>query len=100
MSIDSEHQEEENPLYPGGRPTWRFSLWDIAGVSTITVSGLFGTVAQGFHMLAREFFAAANYGRNRKDQREMQKAYEAHQRAAARELRSMVDLDADLGDQS
>jgi hypothetical protein len=82
--------EEENPLYPNGLPTWRFSPWDIAGVLVITVGGLFTVIGQGSQLLAREFNAAANYARANAEYQEAKEAYEAHQRAMADDLRKIV----------
>lgn len=97
---DCDHEEvQEHPLYPGGIPTWRFSWWDMAGVFATGVGGLFTMVGQTGNLLAREFMAAANWSRQQREQREAIAAYEASQRAMARELESRFGLAAD-GDSS
>ena len=92
----SDHECEDNegwvaatPQYAG--PNWRYSTWDILGISLTTVGGLFSVVGQGFNLLAQEFAAQANFSRQAKTLREAE-AFEAAQRAAvAEELRALVD---------
>lgn len=67
---DHEHDEdgnciipEDHPLFPGGLPTWHFSMWDVAGITLATASGVAAALSQGLQVMAREFNAMANWTR-------------------------------------
>lgn len=96
---DHEHDEHgncilpENPLYPGGLATWRFSPWDIIGIGLTGVGGLFTVGGQACNLLAREFSAMANYSRQNYDLREAQAEWDANQAAVAEDLRRLVEGD-------
>lgn len=89
MNIAHEHDEEGNCIMPPA-PAWRFSLWDIAGVTIFGISGIFNALAQTAGLLSQEFCAAANYSRNAYDARQAQSAFEANRAAMAEALNSMV----------
>lgn len=95
--IPHEHDDEgncippENGFYAVGLPTWRFSPWDIVGITLTTAGGLFSVVGQGLNLAAREFAAAANYARQNYDLRQAAKAAEEQARSAAEELRALVE---------
>lgn len=83
----------ENPLYPGGIPTWRFSPWSLAAVLATGIGGLFSVVGQAANLLSREFEAQANYSRQEHEMRTAEREWRAEQAAAAEELRRMVEGD-------
>lgn len=83
---DHDHDEDGNcimpddhPLFPGGLPTWRFSLWDIAGIAITTAGGAALAIGQGLQIMAREFNAMANWTRAQHEAK-----MEWHSREAAR----------------
>ena len=90
-----EHDEDGNCIPPQGYsvPTWRFSAWDVAGIITTGVAGLFTVVGQAGNLLAREFAAMANWSRQNSELREAQAGLDAQRAAAAEELRRMVEGD-------
>lgn len=100
-NVPHEHDEHGNCIPPQGYsvPTWRFSAWDVAGIVTTGVAGLFTVVGQAGNLLAREFAAMANWSRQNSELREAQAEWEAQQAAAAEDLRRMVEGPID-GEQS
>lgn len=94
---DHEHDEDGNCILPEGSvptydlPSWRFSAWDVAGITATSAAGLFSVLGQGLNLLAREFAAMANWQRQNYDLREARRAYEAEQAAIANDLRALVD---------
>src|SRR5690242_16885169 len=93
MSNEDEEDYAEQAVVQYVMPCWKFELWDMAGVMTTTVAGLFLTIGQGLNLAAREFSAMAQWRRQRFDQAEYQAAYEAQQRYLAEELERQVGLD-------
>ena len=100
------HDEEGNCVEPGGQdgyyaqalPTWKFSLWDVAGIAATGIAGLFTVTGQALNLLSRECAAMANWKRQSHDiqqaeaaRREAVEAYEAHQREMAETLRALVE---------
>jgi hypothetical protein len=77
VNIDHDHDDEGNCIPPQSNgfyaqelPTWRFSLWDVAGVAVSfvgSVAGSLGSIGINFHqacnLISRECQAAANYSR-------------------------------------
>lgn len=92
---DHEHDEDGNCIEPEQvvyqLPTWRFSLWDVAGIVLTTVGGFFGVTNQGLNLLARELTAMANWNRQNYDLRQAQRQYAQHQQAMAADLARLVD---------
>lgn len=74
------------------RPSWTFSWWDMAGVASFLIGGVFKTVGQGLDMLGREFSAAANNERDRQAQAEHVFWQERMQAAADRETREILGI--------
>lgn len=92
--IDHEHDEEGNCIIPEQPiPSWRFSIWDVIGVTLTTAGGVFSVLGQGFTLMSREFAAMANYRRANYDAQRAARAQEAESRSAAAELRALVDGD-------
>lgn len=89
MNIQHDHDEDGNCI-EGTQPSWRFSMWDIIGVSTFAAGNVLGAIGAGLGLLAQEFCAAANYSRQEKDLREAQRAYEAQQRAIGQDIAAIV----------
>jgi hypothetical protein len=94
---DHEHDSEdncippENGLYPGGLPTWRFSMWDVVGITLTGVGGVFSVVGQASNLMAREFSAMANFSRQEFDLRRAQQEYDEHQARIADDLRTLIE---------
>lgn len=101
------HDAEGNCIEPGGQggfyavelPTWKFSLWDVAGITTTGIAGLFTVTGQALNLLSREFSAMANWKRQTHDirqaeaaRREAVEAYEAHQREMAKALERLTGI--------
>lgn len=69
-----EHDEDENCLNEDGsihvyglpEPNWEFSGWDLLGVAAHTIGGMANMAGQGFQLLAREFYAAAQFSRQQR----------------------------------
>lgn len=95
MNDNDEHDHEENGLYAVELPCWRFSLWDVAGITLHTAAGLSSAlgqiVGQGLGMLARECAASANRSRQNYDLREAQRLNEAARAEMAASLAAIVD---------
>lgn len=64
-------------------PHWQFSVADIVGIALGGVGGLFLVVGSTFQGVAREFVAAASFGREKK-------AYKRYQRQQDREARREI----------
>lgn len=45
-------------------PNWRWSHWDLAGITLHTLSSIVLSIGNGINMLARECQASANYERD------------------------------------
>jgi len=94
---DHEHDGEgnclppSNDLYPGGLPTWRFSLWDIVGIAATGVGGVFSVAGQAANLFARECAAMANYSRQEFDLRRAQEEYDENQANIANDLRALIE---------
>lgn len=95
MNEDHEHDEDGNCIEVQGfiLPSWRFSMWDVAGIATTWVAGLFTVTGQAGNLLAREFSAAANYSRANADMREAHEIAERRKQEMAEELRTLVEGD-------
>lgn len=86
----SDHEHDESC---GGQPNWRFSLWDVAGITMFGIAGIFSALHQTGNLIARELEAMANYSRQSYDLRQARKQHEAHQAQMAAELRGLVEGD-------
>lgn len=102
--IPHAHDEEgncippEDGFYAQAEPVWKFSLWDVVGISTAAIGGLFSVTGQGFALLSTQCQAMANWKRQtwdiraaEKARREQVAAFEAHQRQMAETLRGLVE---------
>lgn len=76
-----------------GIPVWRFSFWDVLGITAVTAGNALGAIANGCGMLSREFAAAANRSRINYDNREAAREREKARRAMARDLRGLVGFE-------
>ena len=94
---DHEHDAEGNclppsdSLYPGGLPTWRFSLWDVVGIVATGLGGVLSVGGQALNLFARECSAMANYSRQEFDLRRAQEEYDEHQTTIANDLRALIE---------
>lgn len=108
MNIDHEHDEDgncippENGFYATAEPVWKFSFWDVVGIGSAMIGGVFSVTGQGFALLSTQCQAMANWKRQTWDlraaeaaRREQVEAYEAHQREMAAELARITGFDAD-----
>lgn len=85
-----EHDEDENCLNEDGsihvyelpEPNWEFSGWDLAGVISHTLGGMANMAGQGFQLLAREFYAAAQFSRQ-------QRAEKAKRRSIVEDIKAL-----------
>lgn len=50
-------------------PAYKFKVMDILGIGLSMISGYFNVTGQGFHLLSREFFAAAEFKRQKRQER-------------------------------
>lgn len=64
MSEYDETEDQETPQAPPPHPAWSLKSKDLAGCVLATAGNVLGALGAGFHMLAREFFAAASDERN------------------------------------
>lgn len=100
---DHDHDSEGNCIPPQGgfydtsQPNWRFSFWDVAGISITTIGAVLGTIGhlgtvlhQGANMLARECQAAANFSRQTKELEEAQRLNERARQQMSAGLERMV----------
>lgn len=72
-------------------PVWKFSWWDIGGFVILTWGNIFSVIGNGCVGISREFFAAANYGRQEKELMLAQQRHTAAQREIAQNLKALVD---------
>lgn len=96
--IPHEHDAEGNCIPPEGGfpvvftpPTWRFSMWDIAGIAFHTVSGVLQSLGSGTGLLAQECAAMANWTRQKQDLEQAQAEQEKVKAAMAEDLRAMIE---------
>lgn len=110
--IDHDHDDQGNCIPPQGdggdsyaqqQPNWRFSLWDIAAISTSFVGSVAGSIGSiginlntAMNMLAREFGAAANFSRQTKELEEAQRLNERARRQMSAGLERMLRGGDDL----
>lgn len=73
------------------QPCWRFSLWDVAGITAHAVCGTLIHVGQSVGILAREFQAAANHSRQQRDLYEYHRQRERDKKQMAADLSRIVD---------
>lgn len=86
----NDYDEHDEGCETATRVNWRFSLWDVAGITLSGVSGLFAVGAQAIGLLSQECAAMANFTRDRRDQREAIEAYEADRAEMAQTLETFV----------
>ena len=72
-------------------PSWRFSLWDVAGIALHTAAHIAGDVAQGLGLLSREFAAMANNSRQTYDLQQAEEAQREAQEAIGADLRALIE---------
>lgn len=87
MSDHCDHDEDDT--FTGG-PIWRFSLWDVAGITLSVIGGFFQASSQGAQLMARECAAAANFSRQEKELREAEAARKAERREVAQVLDGLL----------
>jgi hypothetical protein len=69
-----EHEHDHDGMYATELPCWRFSPWDVVGITAFTVGGILQTLGTGFGLIARECQAQANRSRSLYDQRLAERA--------------------------
>ena len=82
----SDEEEQERVC----EPCWEFSLWDIAGIGMIAVSGTLGALAHASSLLSLHFAAAANHSRQARQLREAQRYNEALRKQMAADLENLM----------
>lgn len=89
---ECEHDDDDqNGFYMVEPPAWKFSLWDVAGITLHTTSGILGALAHGAMLLSQECQASANRARKTWDLRQAE-AKAAEERAAmAADLERLVE---------
>lgn len=103
---DHDHDEDGNCILPEGvayvqqQPSWKFSLWDMAGIGVATIGGFFGVVNQAANMVSQHCAAMANWTRANYDAEQLQaqheaevERYEQHQLEMAEYLHALVEGD-------
>lgn len=85
------HEHPSEGFYAVELPSWRFSLWEVAGITTFMAAGVLDRVANGLGLFAREFQAMANNSRQTFDLREAERKQAEIQESIAADLRAMVD---------
>lgn len=103
MNVPHEHDEDGNCIPPEGvvlysqeLPNWRFSLWDVAGITLHTAGGLLANIGAvlgtGLGLLARECAAMANNSRQTYDLREAQRLNQAARQEMSRATEAILGL--------
>lgn len=88
---EHEHDDEENGFYMVEPPAWKFSLWDVAGITLHTTSGILGALAHGSMLLSQECQASANRARRTWDIRQAERKAAEQREAMAADLRALVE---------
>lgn len=88
---DEEH--DHDGMYVAEIPCWRFSLWDVAGITAHTTMGLLVALGNGFGLIARECQAMANNSRQTFDLRQAERAHREAQAAIGADLARMIAVD-------
>lgn len=94
MSINIQHEWDEDGNCSVGvsqdTPAYQFKLGDVFGIFLSTISGYFNCTGTGLHMLAKEFFAASEYARQRYDEEQAESASEAARAEIADTLNGLI----------
>lgn len=77
-------------------PCWRFSLWDVAGITLFTAGHVVNAIAQGFSHLSTQCQAAANYSRQNYDLRESERLNDHAREQIERGMRETLGLPTTL----
>lgn len=93
MSNDEAYEEEQE--HECVVACWEFSLWDVAGIATVGVSNVLGSVSHALGLLSTQFAAAANHQRQTRQLREAQRYNEAARRKMADDLERLISPEAD-----
>lgn len=100
---DHDHDEDGNCIVPQGLmtlPEWRWSAWDVVGITATTVGGLFSVIGQGLNLIARECGAMANWSRSNRDIQAAQRAQEEARWEMSAAYKELVFGDAVSEDES
>lgn len=70
----------------GTIPPLRWSWWDLAGLTTLTIGTMLNELDNGLRMIAGRCGAAATYSRQRRDDRDREWAQERERQIMAKAL--------------
>lgn len=96
---DHEHDAEGNCIPPNGLyaqsvPTWKFSLWDVVGITLTGTGAAVNAFANMLGYIGRECSAQANYSRQNFELAEARRLNEHARRQMAEGLRNLVEGDS------
>lgn len=100
MNDNEECDHEHDGFYVAEPPSWKFSLWDVAGISLHTAGGVLNVLGQGFVLMAQECSASANRSRKTWDLRQAERKDAEAREAMAADLEHIVDLNRTHGGDS
>ncbi len=92
LDHDCDHDKENEgyPVYE--KPTWRFTLWDVANIGVQVIGGIFTTLGQGSQLLAMELAAHAKYKRQAWSDAEIEAWTEQRRIDTEREMAEILGL--------
>lgn len=87
----TEDEHDHNDFYEVEPPAWKFSLWDVAGITMHTTSGILHALAQGAALMAQEFSASANRSRRTWDLRQAERKQAEARAEISADLRALIE---------
>lgn len=84
----------ENGFYAQSVPTWKFSLWDVVGITLTGTGAAVNAFANMLGYIGRECTAQANYSRQNFELAEAHRLNQAARAEIDRSLREIVEGDS------
>lgn len=89
--MDDTNEHDHNDFYEVEPPSWKFSLWDVAGIALQTTGGILAALAGGAHLLSQECAASANRSRKTWDLRQAERKQAEAQAEIGADIRALIE---------
>jgi hypothetical protein len=87
----SDETETCEGYYEVSQPVWKFSFWDVTGITLAGVAGVFSVLGQAGHLMAQQCGAMANWKRQTWDLEEARRLSDHARKQMADSLRKVVE---------